>query len=167
MKTQVFQENTIVSKAVWDSVSSWGDALHVWTSSTAQYSLKHLERRTEKVLDLQEKKVSSLLIPSSCTLRKLLTRPWRRGLFLSLYKAFLFVFHFVGFWRKFAGFLNGTKTGKEHCSSSTNLLDLLAMSNGKNHVQHVCPLKYSQRTNTNAYEAAKALDNLLIPRYWK
>lgn len=49
-----------------------------------------------------------------------------------------------------------------------NLLEHLATASGKkNHVQHVCPPKYSQRTNTNAREAASPLDNLFIPRYRK
>lgn len=49
-----------------------------------------------------------------------------------------------------------------------NLLERLTMADvKKNHVQHVCPLKYSQRTKTNLWDAANPPDDLLIPRCTK
>lgn len=48
-----------------------------------------------------------------------------------------------------------------------NLLEHQSMANGKNHVQHVCPLKNSQRTKTNEWEAASSPEDLFLQRDWK
>ena len=64
-------------------------------------------------------------------------------------------------WMECAGFLCGTETGEIslffQLKLRENLLQRVSTANGiKNHVQHVCPSRLSQRTNADAHRSCQS-----------